>query len=167
MKYVTLYLVANAAANLLLAATPLAWRATATIAIAFSFVAFDLVARDRLHDRWRGDWRRLAPLVAGGALLSALVNAAAWPIALASCLAFAAAGAADTLVYARLRRRGWYWRTNGSNAVSAVVDSAVFLSVAAALGVFPLAAIPLAFAGQVGAKTLGGAAWAWALGRAR
>lgn len=161
------YIVANTAANLILAAVPFAWKATASIAIAATFVALDLVSRDKLHDIWHGDRRKLALLIGCGALLSAAINSGAWPIALASCAAFAASGAADTAAYSALASRPWLWRSNGSNVASAFVDSAVFLGLAAALGAFPWFAVPVAFAGQFFAKVIGGALWAWVLARRR
>lgn len=161
--FVVLYVLANAAANLVLNATPFYWRPLASTGIAFFFVAFDITSRDRLHDTWRGDWRKLAILVGAGALVSLLVNAAVWPIALASCLAFALAGAGDTATYHLLRSHPWLWRANGSNVVSAIVDSATFLTVAATLGVFPWPLVPLTFAVQVVAKTLGGLLWSYVL----
>lgn len=160
------YIVANTAANLILIAVPAERRALASIAIACTFVALDLVSRDRLHDLWHGDKRKLGYLILAGALLSAAINYAAWPVAVASCLAFAAAGVADTAAYQRLQAHPWMWRSNGSNVASAFVDSAVFLGLAGALGVFPVAAIPIAFAGQFCAKVIGGLAWSYAL-RAR
>jgi uncharacterized PurR-regulated membrane protein YhhQ (DUF165 family) len=68
-------------------------------------------------------------------------------------------------VYAALIRSPWYARTNASNVASAVIDSAVFLGLAAVLGVLPWFAVAGAFAGQVIAKSAGGALWAWVLAR--
>ncbi len=161
------YLGANVAANLIIAATPLDWRWLVSIVLALLFIGFDLVARDRLHDLWAGDPRPLSTLILGGAALSALVNRDAWPVALASCLAFALSGAADSVAYHYLRGSAWPTRANGSNVAGALVDTTVFLGLAAALGVFPWFTVPLAWAGQVVAKTVGGAAWVWALGRTR
>lgn len=146
---------ANAAANLILIAVPLSFRAGASVAIAATFVALDITSRDRLHDAWHGDRRKL------GALCSALINLAAWPVA----VAFLAAGVADTLVYAAMERQSWHTRVNASNVASAVIDSAVFLSLAAVLGVLPWAVVAGAFAGQSVAKIGGGALWAWILVR--
>jgi len=160
-----LYIVANAAANLILIAVPLSFRAGASVAIAATFVALDITSRDRLHDAWHGDRRKLGALIVGGALCSALINLAAWPVAVASCAAFLAAGVADTLVYAAMERQSWHTRVNASNVASAVIDSAVFLSLAAVLGVLPWAVVAGAFAGQSVAKIGGGALWAWILVR--
>jgi hypothetical protein len=157
------YLAANVAANLIIAATPLEWRWLVAIGNAAAFIALDITSRDRLHDVWRGDRTKLAFLIGSGALLSAAVNLSAWPIALASCIAFAASGAVDSLAYHALRLRPWYARVNGSNIASAIVDSALFLSIAALFGVFPWFTVPAAFAGQVLAKVIGGAVWAFIL----
>lgn len=153
------YIVANTAANLILVATPIEWRATASILIACTFVALDITSRDRLHDIWHGDRRKIGMLIGCGALLSALINYAAWPVAVASCVAFALSGATDTAVYHWLRLQTWYTRSNGSNIASSFVDSAVFLGLAGLFGIFPIAAIPIAFAGQFFAKVIGGAIW--------
>lgn len=158
---VAAYIVANTAANLILIATPIAWRALASIAIACTFVALDITSRDRLHDLWHGDRRKIGLLIGCGALLSALINYAAWPVAIASCTAFALSGATDTAVYHWLRRQSWYTRSNGSNIASSFVDSAVFLGLAALFGIFPIAALPVAFTGQFIAKVIGGIAWSY------
>ena len=75
----------------------------------------------------------MALLIACGSILSAALDYAALPVAAASFCAFALSEVADTFVYARIRR-GWLWKVNGSNVVSAAVDSAVFLSLLAAFG---------------------------------
>lgn len=133
------------------------------IANALILIALDITARDRLHEAWRGDMRKMAALIAAGSVLSAALSIAALPIALASFCAFALSEAADTLVYARLARRGWYARANGSNAVSALVDSVVFLSLLASFGGVPWALVPALAAGQWLAKLAGGMVWSWAL----
>jgi queuosine precursor transporter len=161
------YILANTIANLALLAVAPAWRGVATIAIAAVLIGLDITARDRLHDIWHGDARRLGALIFCGAVLSALINLAALPIAIASCAAFALSGTADTIVYAALVRRSWYARVNGSNIVSAMVDSAAFLGIAAALGVLSWSVVPFALAGQALAKIVGGAAWAALLRRRR
>lgn len=168
MKWLILaYLAANTAANLILAALPLGWRPAASLVLAVLFIAFEIVSRDRLHDAWRGDPRKLGALIAGGALLAALVNYRAWTIAVASCAGFALAGAADTLAYHWLRARPWLWRSNGSNVAGALADSWTFLLVAAALGAFPWGAVALTAILQSAAKVLGGALWSVILRRRR
>lgn len=167
---VTLYLVAIILANLLVT-----WFGPGVvIGTSFFLIAGDLVVRDALHRQWEGAHlrRNMALLIAAGSLLSFLLNAQAAPIALASFLAFAAAGLVDTVVYARLRAHGWMLRSNGSNAVSGLVDSVVFLVLLALIGhlqqmpnALPWSSVPLLVLGQWAAKTAGGVAWSWALGR--
>jgi uncharacterized PurR-regulated membrane protein YhhQ (DUF165 family) len=100
----------------------------------------------------------MAALIGAGSLLSWLVNRDAGPIALASFVAFAASGAADTLTYHALRGRAWLVKVNGSNAVSAAVDSLVFPTLAFGM------LLPWVVLGQFVAKVAGGAAWAALLG---
>lgn len=154
---VILYLIAIIAANLSVAY----FGPSAVVINAFVFIALDLVSRDRLHDRWQGSglmWR-MAALIATGSVLSWLLNRNAGPIALASFVAFAAAATVDTLMYSALRRYPWFVRVNGSNVPAAIVDSAVFLSLAG----LPLFLMPL----QVLAKISGGVVWSWILARRR
>ena len=162
MKWlVGMYLAAIIAANL-----TVAWFGPAVVIVnAFTLIALDLTARDRLHEAWHGAHlrRNMALLIASGSILSAALDYAALPIALASFCAFALSEAADTLVYGRLARRAWLVKVNGSNAVSALVDSAVFLSLLAAFGGLPWALIPALVAGQWAAKLAGGAIWAYIL----
>lgn len=154
---VFLYLIAIVAANLA-AAT---FGPSATPVIAFFLVAFDLTSRDLLHSAWQGrglQWR-MPLLIAIGGLLSYALNASAGRIAIASCVAFAAAGVADALVYHALRRRSWVQRANGSNVVGALIDSALFVTIAFN------AWLPLIILAQFAAKTAGGALWAYILSR--
>jgi uncharacterized PurR-regulated membrane protein YhhQ (DUF165 family) len=149
---VVLYFAAIIAANLIITR----FGPQATIITAFLFIGLDITARDRLHESWqgRGLWFRMATLIAAGSLLSWLVNRDAGPIAIASFGAFAASGAADTLTYHALRHRTWTLKVNGSNIVSAAVDSLVFPTLA--FGGF----LPLVVLGQFIAKVAGGAVWA-------
>jgi queuosine precursor transporter len=153
--YVLMYLAAIVAANL-----TVAWFGPQmTILNAFLFIGLDLTARDKLHDAWHGNglvWK-MASLIAVGSLLSWLLNRDAGQIALASFVAFAAASIVDTAAYHLLRHRVWWQRVNGSNVLSAAVDSLVFPTIA--FGAF----LPWIVLGQFAAKVLGGAAWAWAL----
>jgi len=149
--YVFLYLAAIIVANLVIT-----WIGpAAAIVVAFVCIGLDLTARDALHDAWRGSplWTRMAILIAAGSLLSWLLNRNAGPVALASFVAFAAAGSADAVVYAILGDRARIVRINGSNVVSAAVDSVVFPTLA--FGVF----LPWIVLGQFLAKVLGGAVW--------
>jgi len=160
-----MYLAAIVIANL-----TVAWFGPSVVIVnAFVLIALDLTARDRLHELWHGAHlrRNMVLLIAAGSILSAALDYAALPVALASFCAFALSETADTLVYARLAARGWYWRVNGSNAVSALIDSVVFLSLLATFGGLPWSLVPALAMGQWLAKTIGGAAWAWVLrGRA-
>jgi queuosine precursor transporter len=148
---VALYLIAIVAANLLIAE----FGPDAAIIVAFAFVGLDLTARDALHDRWRHDhlWLRMLALIAAGGILSWFVNRDAGWIAVASTVAFLAAGAADVLVYQVLGDRSRRLRVNGSNVVSAAVDSLVFPTLAFG------ALLPVIVIGQWVAKVIGGAIW--------
>lgn len=148
---IALYLIAIVAANL-----SVAWFGPSmTIVNAFLFIGLDLTTRDALHDRWRNDrlWLRMLALIATGGALSWLVNADAGWIAVASTVAFLAAGLADVVVYRVLGERSRRLRVNGSNVVSAAVDSLVFPTIAFG------ALMPAIVLGQWMAKVLGGAIW--------
>lgn len=161
---VLLYLVMIVAANLTVAT----FGSAAILANSSLLIAGDLVLRDRLHDAWdgRGLPGRMVLLIATGSVLSAALNAQAWPVAVASFGAFAAAGVVDTVVYGRLHGHAWMWRSNGSNVASSLVDSITFLSLLAALGGLPWLAVPVLVAGQWAAKVTGGLVWSFFL-RAR
>lgn len=153
---IILYLAAIVIANLSVAT----FGKVAVIPNSFLLIALDLVARDRLHDRWHGHglpWR-MAALIAAGSLLSWLLNRNAGPIALASFAAFAAAATVDTLVYAALGDRAWLVRSNGSNMASAVVDSTVFIGLA-------FGWLPWLMLVQIAFKVAGGLGWSIILQR--
>ena len=158
MIYVAMYLVAIIAANLLVAR----FGPAVTAINAFLFIGLDLTARDRLHDAWKHDrlWLRMAALIAAGSALTVALNWGAWQIALASFVAFACAGAVDTLVYHALGERARLVRVNGSNIVSAAVDSAVFPLLA-----FGWPPLLLVMVGQFVAKAAGGFLWSLVLRR--
>jgi hypothetical protein len=155
---VAAYLAAIVAANLLVAK----FGPGVTIINAFLFIGLDLSTRDALHDRWHGRslWPKMAALIATGSALSWLLNRDAGPIALASFVAFAASGVVDALAYTALGKRARLVRVNGSNVLSAAVDSLVFPILA--FGWPPLWGI---VAGQFAAKVLGGAVWLQLLNR--
>lgn len=152
---VSLYLIAIIAANLIITR----FGPSAAIITAFLFIGLDITARDRLHEIWRGRrlWPKMSLLIASGSALSWLVNRDAGQIALASFAAFAASGAADAAIYHALRNRSWLVKVNGSNLVSAAVDSLVFPTLAFG------ALLPLVVLGQFAAKIAGGAVWSWIL----
>jgi len=134
-----------------------------TPANAFVLVSFNLLGRDLLHDLWEkygrlGLWVRMLCLIGIGGLISWLLNADAGRIAVASVTAFCAAELADFLVYTWLKDKGKkrVIRANGSNTVSAIVDSLTFITIA-----FGWPPVLLACAGQILAKVCGGAVWAW------
>lgn len=154
-----MYLAVIVAANLTVAM----WGPSMTVLNAFLFIGLDLTARDRLHDAWHGNglvWK-MGALIATGSVLSWLLNQNAAQIALASFVAFAAASVVDTVAYHMLRRRVWWQRANGSNVLSAAVDSVLFPQIA--FGAF----LPLIVAGQFAAKVTGGFLWSLLLGRVR
>lgn len=154
------YLAAIVAANLLVAQ----FGPAVTVLNAFLFIGLDLTARDALHDHWHGRHlaRNMAILIGAGSVLSYALNAGAGRIALASFVAFAGAGLADTLVYSALGTRSRLARMNGSNVVSAAVDSLLFPALAFGLPVL----WPIVL-GQFAAKTVGGALWSLVLARQR
>ncbi len=151
MLYVLMYLAAIVLANLTVAM----FGPSMTIVNAFLFIGLDLVARDKLHDTWRDNnlWLKMAALIATGSVISWLLNRDAGQIALASFVAFLLAGIADTVSYHLLRNRAWWQRVNGSNVVSAAVDSIVFPTLAFG------ALLPAIVVGQFAAKVAGGAMW--------
>ena len=154
---ISLYLAAIVAANLLIAA----FGPPALIPVAFVLIGLDLTVRDRLHDvlEWHGGrvWPRMAAIVATGSLLAWALNADAGRVAVASAVAFGAAGATDAVVYHVLRRRPYLTRVNGSNVPAALVDSLLFPTIAFG------AVLPLAIAGQFAAKVVGGLVWSLVL----
>ena len=154
---VVLYLGAIVAANLLVAR----FGPSVTVLNAFLFIGLDLTSRDALHDRWHGRGLRwkMTLLVASGSVLSWGLNYDAGRIALASFVAFAAAGVVDVVVYEWATRRGAgrMRRINESNVAAASVDSVLFPTIA--FGEF----LPLIVLGQFAAKVFGGAVWAWVL----
>lgn len=158
MIFIVLYLTAIVLANI----SVTMFGPSVTVINAFLFIALDLSARDRLHEQWQGKhlWRNMLFLIAGGSLLSAVLNWNAAPIALASFGAFLLSETADALVYQSLHKRPQWIKMNGSNLVSAAVDSFAFPVLA--FGWPPLWGIII---GQFVAKTIGGAIWAYLLTR--
>lgn len=152
MLYVILYLIAIVAANLLVAQ----FGPSVAVLNAFVFIGLDLTARDHLHEQWhnRGLVWKMTLLIATGSALSWFLNRDAGRIAVASFAAFACAGVADALVYQLLGDKARLLKINGSNVVSAGVDSVIFPALAFG---FPLL-WPIML-GQFAAKVLGGGAW--------
>lgn len=150
--YVLTYLVAIVAANLTVAT----FGPAVSILNAFLFIGFDLTCRDKLHDAWQGRdlFGKMAALIAAGSILSYALNSNAGLIAIASFVAFAGAGLADALIYEMLGAKSRIVRINGSNVISAGVDSLLFPLLA-----FGWPLLWWIFAGQWLAKVLGGAVW--------
>ncbi len=153
---IALYLAAIVAANQIITVHGPA----AVLYVGAGLIAFNLVARDALHDAF-DDHRllKMAALIATGAILSYILNADAARIALASGAAFAASEAVDALAYHAMRWRPWMERCNTSNVLSATVDTLVFFQLA-----FGSVPIGLAFA-QVCAKVAGGVVYSLAMER--
>jgi len=111
---------------------PIGFGLEAPAGVYFAGLAFGL--RDALHER--GGRRLVLAGIAAGALLSYVIEDADRipgghaPIAVASALAFADSELADLAVYEPLRRRHWPSAVALSNTVGAVVDSALFLTLA-------------------------------------
>lgn len=152
MFYVLVYLIAIVAANLSVAY----FGPQATIVNAFLLIGLDLSTRDKLHELWRNDrlWLRMFGLILVGSVITVILNMGAWQIALASTVAFAGAALCDALAYQGLYRRHKLVKMNGSNVLSAAVDSALFPAIAFG---FPLL-WPIMI-GQFLAKVVGGALW--------
>lgn len=152
---VIMYLAAIVAANLIVAA----YGPAVSVLTAFAFIGLNITARDRLHDQWQGRHllAKMAGLVLTGSAISYLINQDAASIAVASAVAFGASESTDAVMYAGLRKHPWFARTNGSNVVSAAVDSFIFPLLAFG-GIMPTIVL-----GQFLAKTFGGAIWSVAL----
>lgn len=99
---------------------PVGFGLVAPAGVYFAGLSFTL--RDLVHESLGARWTLVAILM--GALLSAALSPA---LAVASGVAFAASECADLAVYAPLRRRRWLLAVASSNAVGAVMDSALFL----------------------------------------
>jgi glycerol uptake facilitator-like aquaporin len=152
MVLIGLYLLAIIAANLSTAH----FGPAVTVVNAFLFIGLDLTTRDALHERWHDNHlkRNMALLIAAGSLLSWFLNRDAGRIALASFAAFTLAAIVDTVIYSLLHGRDRLVRMNGSNVISAAVDSIVFPALAFGF--------PLLFGvmlGQFLAKVFGGFLW--------
>lgn len=123
----------------------------------FLFIGLDLTLRDKIHERNNGDARVMTCVVLGAAVVTYIINPAAQSIAIASAVAFAAAGIIDWITYSMLRERPIMTRTNGSNIAGAVIDSTLFAVLAFG------ALLPHIVVLQFAAKVAGGAVWAFAL----
>ena len=163
---VVMYLAAVVLANVTFAL----WGMTVEPWNSMLLIGLDLTSRDYLHRAWGGRglaWKMAALILTGSALsalfgvltggeLATAVEGGIVRVAVASAAGFASAGTVDALTYGVLRQR--WLRINGSNAVSALVDSCVFPFVAFGVVDWSLAAY---FAVV---KFVGGALWWLALG---
>lgn len=146
------FLSAVVAANLLVSA----FGQIALVYTAWVLIPLDMLTRDLLHERWRGDRLalRMGLLLLAGGVLTVAVNIGAWRVALAGTTAFTAAMLANGLVFERLASSSSrYTRMNTSNAAAAVIDSLLF----------PLIAFggidPALSAAQASSKFAGGLVW--------
>lgn len=157
MWLIILYLSAVVAANL----SVLYFGPISTPFNAFFLIALDLTTRDGLHERWQGKhlWLKMFMLIATGGLISWFFNREVAQIAIASSVSFFAAGLADAIVYQILFKRSRFVKLNGSNVVSAAVDSFLFPTLA--FGGF----IWWATLGQLVAKIVGGYLWSLILSK--
>ena len=122
---------------------------------AFVLIGLDLSLRDKLHERWMGQWLwwKMAALISLSGGLSYIANPAAAKIAIASLVAFVLSGAVDALVYNWLRHKPYIQRSNGSNLAGAAIDSFIFPMIA--FGAFMPMIVLLQFTAKVG----GGFVW--------
>lgn len=157
MFYVMLYLGAIVVANLLVAR----FGPTSIFIVGFLFIGLDLTTRDKLHEFWHRNgllWK-MGLLIGTGSILTWLLNKNAGVIATASFVAFACAAITDTVIYQILYKKSSLVKINGSNVVSAAIDSMVFPTIA--FGGFS----PLLTLGQFAAKVGGGLLWSLVLRR--
>ena len=161
--YVGIYLIAIILANL----SSATFGPGASIFNAFALIGLDLTSRDRLHDAWRGHWlwAKMPALIAVGSLLSWWFNRNAGQIALASFVAFLAAGAVDAVTYGLLHRYQYLVRCNGSNVFSGLVDSILFPTLA--FPGLPTMVLLGIIGGQFIAKVGGGFVWSLILGKGK
>ena len=155
MFFVILYLSSIVAANLAIAYFGPLYGPYAAITIGFVFIGLDLTVRDYLHEAWqhKGLVWKMGILIASGSLISSILNPDSIKIAIASFVAFAAAGVADAIIYHLLKDKARTLRVNGSNVVSSGVDSLLFPTIAFG------ALMPGIVVGQFAAKVLGGGFW--------
>ena len=128
---------------------------------AFILIAFTLVARDVLHESWRGRARipRMLALILGAGVISYALNPDSSRIALASAGAFIISETLDWFAYSLLDNKPWMVRSNGSNIVGAITDSIFFPLLA--FGLIP--SLGLVMLAQVAGKWTGGLVWSLVL----
>lgn len=149
---VALFLAAVVSANMAVAV----YGQAALVVTAWVVIPFDMLTRDLLHERWRGDRLvlRMGVLVLLGGAITVALNWTSWRIAAGSCIAFALAMTVNSLVFERLiERTSRFGRMTASNAAAAIVDSVAFPMIA--LGTLD----PILSAAQASSKIIGGIAW--------
>lgn len=153
MGTIVLYLGAIVTANLLVTA----FGARAVLFNAFVLVGFDIVARDRLHQQWKGSNLKLKMglLILAGSLISYLLNVNSARVALASFIAFLSASLIDTVVYDIFYESEFAKKSALSNIASSFTDSFLFIWLVG----LPLTLVPL----QIIVKILGSTVWIGAL----
>jgi hypothetical protein len=119
----------------------------------FFLIGLDLTLRDKLHDKWDGDPRKIGSLIVIAGVISYLLNPASGQIAIASVVAFCLSMAVDSFVYQKLANKPWETRTTGSNVAGAAVDSVAFPTIAFG------GLMPEIVAMQFVAKVMGGFLW--------
>jgi len=126
---------------------------------AFLLIGLDLALRDKLHDLWNGSmlWPKMLGLIASAGAMSYLLNPAAGKVAVASVIAFCAAGLVDAVVYHYLRHKPFMQRSNVSNGAAALVDSVMFPTIAFG-GLMPSIVVS-----QFASKIAGGALWSFVI----
>lgn len=134
---------------------------------AFVLIGLDLALRDWLHVRLKA--RQMLALIGASGALTYALNPSAQHIVIASVAAFTLAALVDWQAFSRLSG-SWLRRSLGSNVVGAVVDTAVFSSLAFVLlapSPKPLAVVAVISGWQLLAKVAGGSLWAWVISRLR
>jgi queuosine precursor transporter len=133
MRFILMFLALAVAANVAVAQ----FGVEATPYVAALTIGPILVLRDRIHELWSDHSAfqltvKMTILTLVGGALSYIFtpDEAGARVALAALAAFAASLATDTVVYQSFIRTQRHVRVNVSNAVSAAVDSFVFLTVA-------------------------------------
>lgn len=98
----------------------------------FFLIPFDLLARDILHEQWRGRYlfRKMFLLVLSGGIISFATNPDTLHYSIAGVLAFASAGIINTLVYSLLDKHIKFIKMNASNFCASIADTSIFLVIA-------------------------------------
>ena len=124
---------------------------------AFFLIPFDLVVRDILHEKWRGNqlWTKICGLILTGGAISYLTNTDTLVIALAGLGAIMSAGIINTIFYEIFYKFNRFARMNLSNIFASIADSWVFLAIAFPNEPFWLALLLK----QATTKSLGGLFW--------